>query len=101
MLEPRLAGIAHQEEHVDVSHESYLARPPFIIDENIPWMNITICKSEIGFLRGKIKAINYALIAFQNVVLDCATESAQDAMIGCHCEALCREVGDLLGLMIN
>lgn len=40
MLKARLAGIAYQEEHVNIANEPYLAGPSLIINENIPRMDV-------------------------------------------------------------
>jgi hypothetical protein len=43
MLKSRFTGITYQEEDINVADESYLARPPLLVDENIPWMDVARC----------------------------------------------------------
>lgn len=43
MLKPGFARIAYQEEDINVANEPYLAGPSFIINENIPWVDVAIC----------------------------------------------------------
>lgn len=43
MLKSRFSRIAYQEEHINVADEPHLARPPLLVNENIPWVDVARC----------------------------------------------------------
>lgn len=86
MLKARLSRVAYQEEYVDITNEPYLTRPSFVIDENIPRVDITR-RWLLGMMESsKQLADHYILIAFQNFIFYAPIKSAENTMVRCHFE---------------
>jgi hypothetical protein len=76
LLEAGIGRVTYEKEHIDKTYEADFPRPPLLVYQDFPWMDIAIVKSSAPFVFHQtiVTIPGYILIAFQRLVLDRSVE---------------------------